>query len=200
MKKVYFGERYLLLANPDEISTTSSFCSTHKLSSKESLQSYINEFMSNNDTNGLILSSDVNSLWNTFCQLFKNIDAAGGLIENSFHEVLVIDRRGYIDLPKGKKEADETDEANALREVEEETGIQNVRISSHLINTYHTYPLNGELVLKCTHWYKMEVAGRPALTPQTEEDIIQAQWVNKESIHSLASKTYASLKDVFLNA
>ena len=66
--------------------------------------------------------------FNEFCKQFRLIEAAGGLIENANDEYLVIDRRGYIDLPKGKKEAGETNEQNAIREVGEETGLTNVSI------------------------------------------------------------------------
>lgn len=132
-----------------------------------------------------------------FCKQYRIIEAAGGLVENGNGEYLVIDRRGYIDLPKGKKEVGETDEQNALREVNEETGLDGLSIIAPLPNTYHIYPINGQDVLKCTHWYKMKVDGRPTLTPQTEEDIIGAQWVTKQQFSQLIERTYASLREIF---
>jgi 8-oxo-dGTP diphosphatase len=56
------------------------------------------------------------------------IRAAGGVVErqgNQGLEVLVVHRPEYDDwsLPKGKCEPDESDEACAVREVEEETGL-----------------------------------------------------------------------------
>lgn len=138
--------------------------------------------------------------FDNFCSQYRIIEAAGGLVENANGEFLVIDRRGYIDLPKGKKEQGESNEQNALREVNEETGLEGLSIVGSLPNTYHIYPINGQDVLKCTHWYKMKVDGCPSLTPQTEEDILEAQWVSKEQLMTLAERTYASLKDVFVTA
>jgi 8-oxo-dGTP diphosphatase len=69
--------------------------------------------------------------------------AAGGVvwrqIENGETEVLLVHRPKYDDwtLPKGKLDGDETAEEAALREVEEETGLQ-VTLGDELPSTdYH---------------------------------------------------------------
>ena len=60
----------------------------------------------------------------------KVVRAAGGIVTrldgNGAMEVLLVHRPAYDDwaFPKGKAEKDETDEACALREVEEETGLR----------------------------------------------------------------------------
>jgi 8-oxo-dGTP pyrophosphatase MutT (NUDIX family) len=48
----------------------------------------------------------------------KKIIAAGGLVLNEDKEILMIFRRGFWDLPKGKLDPDETIEHCALREVQ----------------------------------------------------------------------------------
>jgi len=191
MKKIYFGERYIAL-------TSEAGGNATPFTNISNLKKLIDSFSADSNIASIVVShGDEDELLKQFTSLFHPIDAAGGLIENANGQYLIIDRRGYIDLPKGKKEKGESDEENALREVGEETGISCVRITSHLTNTYHTYPLNDEVALKCTHWYRMKVDGCPMLTPQTEEDIASAQWVDSKQLAELSDKTYASLKEVF---
>ncbi len=58
--------------------------------------------------------------------------AAGGLVYNKKNEVLFIFRNGKWDLPKGGLEKGETNEIAAIREVKEETGIDNLIITDKL--------------------------------------------------------------------
>lgn len=62
-------------------------------------------------------------------ELMRDVRAAGGVVMRpgaDGPETLVVHRPAYDDwtLPKGKCEPGETDEACALREVEEETGLR----------------------------------------------------------------------------
>lgn len=128
-----------------------------------------------------IHAPEVYALKKDFFSLFKCITAAGGLVLNQKGEVLMIFRRGSWDLPKGKKESGEKRKQTAIREVIEETGLANARILSLLPDTYHTYRLSGVRVLKISHWYLMETTAKK-LTPQLEEDIEQAVWMNLDQI------------------
>jgi 8-oxo-dGTP diphosphatase len=92
------------------------------------------------------------------------VRAAGGVVERTTHraepEILLVHRPRYDDwtLPKGKAKAGESDEACALREVEEETGL--------------VCDLHGEVAV--TEY--SDAAGRPkrvryfAMTPRNEPD------------------------------
>jgi len=73
-------------------------------------------------------------------------------------ELMLIFRRGKWDLPKGKLDPGETLETCALREVQEETGVSNVKLEKFIGITQHTYfdKHIGKEVLKETHWYKNE--------------------------------------------
>ena len=85
------------------------------------------------------------------------IIAAGGLVTNPQGQILWIFRRGFWDLPKGKLDEGETIQTCAVREVEEETGIKNIRLHELLKFTNHTYfdtHLNQEVV-KRTYWFHM---------------------------------------------
>ena len=122
------------------------------------------------------------------------IEAAGGLVFNEKNELLMIFRRGFWDLPKGKLDEGETLEQCAVREVQEETGIQNIKLGSFLTTTYHTYSHKGQTILKPSHWYKMVNWGNETLIPQTEEDITAIQFVSKEMAYKLLDEMYPTIK------
>lgn len=139
------------------------------------------------------LSGDLNILWPLFQSEFKLISAAGGWVENKDGQLLVIKRLGKWDLPKGKMEAEESKEESAIREVEEECGVSDLKIIKPLQDTYHTYRLKGSVVLKTTHWFKMSTNFNGALVPQLEEDIEQVRWMSREEYPELLANTYANI-------
>ena len=126
------------------------------------------------------------------------IIAAGGIVVNPNKEMLLIFRRGFWDLPKGKLDPNETIEACALREVMEETGVSNLVLGDLIMTTTHLYHdmyLNTE-VEKTTYWYKMTTDQLQDGIPQTEEDIEAIAWVKKEDIAPYLAKTYDTIKQV----
>jgi mutator protein MutT len=124
------------------------------------------------------------------------IQAAGGLVFNEKNELLMIYRRGFWDLPKGKVDEGETLEQCAVREVQEETGLQNIMLGDFLTTTYHTYAQKGQTILKPSHWYKMQNWGNETLIPQTEEDITAIKFVSKEIAYTLLEEMYPTIKIV----
>lgn len=144
-----------------------------------------------------IFSEDLDALWTDFCSHYKLVEAAGGCVFNSQDELLVIFRRGSWDLPKGKIDPGETPEQAAVREVEEETGIREIILGEFLGNTYHTYKDHKDRrVLKPTYWYRMQTT-QQQLTPQTEEDIEIAEWVQaKAFLERPQLLIYHSIKEV----
>lgn len=136
-------------------------------------------------------------LWQQFLDHHTLIEAAGGMVENDRHELLVINRLGYWDLPKGKLEKNEKAEQGAVREVEEECGIHNLEVVRALPSTYHTYKLKGKAILKKTYWFKMNSHGEQQLVPQVEEDITEVKFMTKDEVKAAIDKTYASLMPLF---
>ena len=134
--------------------------------------------------------------WQSFLADKLIIEAAGGMVFNPKGELLMMLRRGQWDMPKGKLDEGETIVACAVREVEEETGISNLRLNGKLQTTYHTYSFQGRTVLKPSHWFKMECTGTEDLVPQTEEDITELRWVDKVEAAVLANKAYPSIKEM----
>ena len=126
------------------------------------------------------------------------ITAAGGLVLNDANELLMIFRRGKWDLPKGKLDAGETIEACALREVKEETGLQQIILVQPVGITWHEYfdKYTQQEVIKETHWFEMKADGNQKLVPQTEEDIEQIVWANPETIEKSLTNSYKNIVEI----
>lgn len=127
---------------------------------------------------------------------FTCIAAGGGLVNNSKGELLVIRRKGKWDLPKGKLDDREMPEEGALREVAEECGVSGLKIEGFLLRTWHAYLQDGKDILKETWWYRMNVDGSPALTPQKEEDITEAKWMNAAQVREAMKETYGTIREL----
>ncbi|MBI5857387.1 MAG: NUDIX domain-containing protein [Sphingobacteriales bacterium] len=145
---------------------------------------------------GVFYHPDLEELKKSFYKKFTIILAAGGLVQNEKKDVLLIFRRGKWDLPKGKLDKKEKLEDCAIREVEEETGLQNVQLISPLTITYHTYHEGARFILKESHWYKMKVSGEQTLVPQTTEDIHEIKWVPPSGLEKFFKDSYPSVVDV----
>ncbi len=125
------------------------------------------------------------------------VQAAGGLVYNHKKEILFIYRNSKWDLPKGGVENDETIEEAAVREVEEETGVQHLKVRDFIAKTYHVFKRNGEFKLKITHWYEMHTDYDEDLTPQAEEGIKKAKWKNFEKSQKALRDSYENIKLLF---
>lgn len=126
----------------------------------------------------------------------RYIKAAGGLVRNAQGEYLFIKRLGKWDLPKGKVEDQERMKEAAVREVEEECGLKIKRLGAKMQSTYHVYSMHGEVVLKKTNWYAMDVDGCPPLVPQQEEDITEAVWLPVHQLSIVRENTYPLIHDL----
>jgi 8-oxo-dGTP pyrophosphatase MutT (NUDIX family) len=100
------------------------------------------------------------------------------------------------DLPKGKLDPGETIEHCAMREVMEETGVEGLILEGPLLITYHTYDESGKHILKETHWFRMLAPTPGELIPQTEEQITELRWVDKDGMPELLRHTFPSIRDV----
>ena len=138
-----------------------------------------------------------NKLLPVFFKKIKVVRAAGGLVKNSRDEVLFIFRNGKWDLPKGKIEAGENLEECAIREVEEETGIQDLEVVRYLETTYHIFNRRGRMKLKETVWYEMRSDYQGPFTPQEDEDITKVKWKGGEKLQKALKKSYANIQLLF---
>ena len=137
--------------------------------------------------------------WDDFCAKYILIQAAGVLVYNSKNQLLMIFRNGKWDLPKGKLEVGENIQECAIREVEEECGVNNLQIVSQPQITYHTYEINGKAILKRTYWFKMNTNYTDKLVPQIKEGITKVEWVYEKDISKKLENTFGIIKDLLLD-
>jgi len=198
--KIYFNDKPLFLC--DEINDAIEPYKHHDDAifidefSTHTVRAMIHEMELAKIHAGVFLHSNLNELKKAFWKKFTVIQAAGGLVTNVNDEILMIFRRGKWDLPKGKLDKGETLEHCAVREVQEETGLQHITLQKPLAPTYHTYHESGKFILKESHWYSMKVNGKQSLVAQAEEDITEAKWVKKSALPELMKNTFPSIKDV----
>ena len=83
-----------------------------------------------------------------------------------------------------------------MREAEEETGVKIKHIGRLLTTTLHCYNLYGKWEMKYTAWYAMD-AESCDLTPQSEEGIVQAEWVKAEDVAKRIKNSFSTIKKVF---
>lgn len=195
MYTVFVNNKKLMLADVSEHVKQSKVNLKRNYKSKSDLKEVINILENDHEiSTAVIYAEDFQTMWQEFESLYSIIEAAGGLVMNNKNQLLVIFRRGHWDLPKGKVEQGEQIEEAALREVEEECGIQNLTIVKQIYTTYHTYLLEGEPVLKESFWFLMKYDGETEPKPQQEEGITEAKFIELSELDSILSNTYASIR------
>ncbi|WP_116107747.1 NUDIX hydrolase [Lewinella sp. IMCC34191] len=163
---------------------------------KKSLLNYVDtlEKASQKVTSIELLTDDVEALWADFQSHYRWIEAAGGVVTNTENgKQLFIFRRGSWDLPKGKLDDGEDRPTAALREVEEETGLAELVLGEPLPVTYHTYRGKKNRILKPTYWYRMTTT-QQQLVPETEEDILRAEWRHVDEVLRSGDPLYENLR------
>jgi hypothetical protein len=193
---VYLDSRVLVLTDNLEVEMTKGFDGIHTYSDFAGVKQFVDKFFTNTAIKRAILyGKSISELFQVLKGCFQYVEAAGGVIVNPRNEVLMIFRNGKWDLPKGKKERKESDQEAAIREVSEETGIEEVVIIDSLCDTYHVYEMNDKRYLKRTAWYKMK-GNTSGLKPQVKEGITGIEWILKSNMSAVFSNSYASVIEV----
>jgi hypothetical protein len=197
MYKVFFNDRTVFFGDDFSKAFKRNKGLFYKFNNFQELYDLIELFASLKQIRSLyIFHTDMLLLVEEFKACFTTVEAAGGLVFNDQGEFLVIERRGVWDLPKGKLEKGEGYEEAALREVKEETGLQGLEAVQPLLSTYHTYPLNGERILKKTRWFEMKYHGPGKPHLQEEEDITDYRWATPGITDFIRKNTHNSILDV----
>ncbi|MCF8308367.1 MAG: NUDIX domain-containing protein [Bacteroidales bacterium] len=197
MYKVFFHEKMLLLAGSSPEVSPESGDIVYNIVEQLHLKNVVFNFLHSKKHNRVIFyHSNTDRLMELFSGLFTPVSAAGGVVSDQEEKILFILRNGVWDLPKGQAEEGEKAEETAVREVKEETGLQQVAIQQLIKPTFHIYYRDGTYNLKTTYWYHMTAPASQALKPQTEEGIEQIVWVDKEDIPDYANYSYKSIYDL----
>ena len=169
MYKIYFNNKPLLLVS--EITKETEEYLHHEETvfideyNLHTVKAMIHEMASGKINAGVFLHTDVEELLIAFKKKFLLIIAAGGFVHTGNDEVLLIFRRGKWDLPKGKLDEGEALETCALREIKEETGVQQIKSEGPCCITYHTYTENGKNILKESHWFMVKAVKQNEFIP-----------------------------------
>ena len=93
----------------------------------------------------------------------------------------------------------ESNEQTALREVEEECGIAQLKIEKTLQDTHHIFFENNTNKLKKTHWFVMSTSSIADPVPQKIEGISKATFVPLQNISNLYKKMYTNISYLLQN-
>lgn len=196
-KKIYFNNHYLLITTNAHQQSGNQLIVNADSVTTENIKEDVNKFIQQSDQNNLVLiTKNVDTLFEFVKQQFVYIEAAGGLIEQN-NKYLFIYRLNKWDLPKGKIDKGENPRQAAIRECEEECAVTGLTIIKELSSSYHIYPYKGRYALKTTYWYLMQSNYKGPLIPQTEENIEKVEWLDKKNIdQNVISNTYPSILDL----
>jgi ADP-ribose pyrophosphatase YjhB (NUDIX family) len=101
---------------------------------------------------------------------------AGGIVyrrnrQGKIEILLIQDAKDRWTVPKGHIEEGESARDTAKREIKEETGLQNMDVSSWLGKINFRYRRQNSLVLMTTHIYLVEAKGN-------SENLAKEEWMN----------------------
>ncbi|MBK7966304.1 MAG: NUDIX domain-containing protein [Bacteroidetes bacterium] len=165
---------------------------------KDYLKVLVNAFEENPQTESLVIQSEnIDETWKKFTSIYTILKAAGGVVINSqTNKLLMIFRNGKWDLPKGKIETGEEPDVAAVREVYEETGIGELKLSKQIKTSFHTYPYKDTVILKKTYWFLMSSTDLSEPIPQQEEGIVEARWMDKAEVKKALKNAYSSIVEL----
>jgi 8-oxo-dGTP pyrophosphatase MutT (NUDIX family) len=196
-KKIYFNDRVISFGKEETQDSENQFINVYKNVNEENITEIIYDFLGNSLSQSTkIVTENFENLFDVIKKSFLYIEAAGGLIEKE-NQFLFIHRLGKWDLPKGKLEKKESPEAAAIRECEEECGVNDLIIIKPLPSTFHIYNYKNAYALKQTYWFYMQTTYPGELKPQLEENIDEVEWFNIADIESLVFKnSYSTIVDL----
>ncbi|NDJ00102.1 NUDIX domain-containing protein [Flavobacterium sp. LaA7.5] len=193
MYKVFVNDKPLFLTNKVEKETDFQLF----LLESVDIEQLIVKMFNNKVNKAFLYYPDEKEILKKMKEKLPVAKAGGGFVYNDNGEVLFIFRNGKWDLPKGGTERGEEIEETAIREVEEETGVKNLRIVKKLPKTYHVFKRNGQYKLKITYWFEMKTSYKGKLQGQANEGIEKVEWLNPEQVKEALTNSYENIKLLF---
>ncbi len=195
MYKVFVNDKPLFLTN--EVAKETDF-QLFLLESVD-IEQLIVKMFNNKIKKAYLYYPDEKEILNKVKEKIPVKKAGGGLVYNQKREVLFIFRNGKWDLPKGGCDKGEEIEDCSIREVTEETGVENLKITKKLQKTYHVFKRNGIYRLKITHWFEMTTTFEGTPIPQEDEGIEKVAWLKPDEIKQALENSYENIKLLFEN-
>jgi 8-oxo-dGTP pyrophosphatase MutT (NUDIX family) len=195
MYTIFINDKPFVIADSRPQGDAFAHCKQYTYEPKE-LKQRIKECEGLSAKGIILIAEDVESAFNDLYTYFVPIKAAGGVVYNTQKQMLLIKRMGKWDLPKGKIDAGENIEDAAMREVEEECGINGLRIIKPLPTTFHAYKVRNFDFLKITYWFEMHTDFVGLLKPQVEEMITEVKWQALSIADVGDMDTYESIKNL----
>ena len=193
MYKVFVNDKPLFLTNEVQKETDFQLFLLESVDIKK----LIVKIFQNKIQKAFLYHPDEKLIMKTLKAKIPLVKAGGGLVYNKKGEVLFIFRNGKWDLPKGGTEKNETIEETAMREVEEETGVNGLSIVKKLPKTYHVFKRNGRYKLKQTYWFEMKSDFEGTPEGQIEEGIEKVAWIKPKDIPTILDNSYENIKLLF---
>ncbi len=201
MHKIYFEKRVIIILSPKDQALEDPNTIQFNIGEDFDLGDLVEMFEATENLKKVYIATpEIDKTYSKICSKFLEVNAGGGLVRNRRGDFLLINRNSLWDLPKGHQEIGEEINITAHREVQEETGINELDLEDLICITDHCYIRNGLWHLKHTYWFNMLYTGPIDLCPQIEEDITKAAWVAKSSLALLLKDTYPSIMEVFREA
>ena len=198
--KVFLNEKRILFTSFSKITLSEKKLDMPDFKDPEITVKWLSQFEHGKEQEAVFESADPKKHFADFYNSLLRIDAAGGMVRKD-NRLLFIFRNGKWDLPKGKIEKGETIEQSAIREVQEECGIEELTIEKQQPSTYHIYrsPYKksfGQWIFKKTFWFEMSYNGAENGVPQKEEGISEVRWFKPSELDEVLKNTYANLKEL----
>lgn len=198
MHKIFFQKRCIIICEPSEQALSDPNSVEFHIGEHFNIHTLVDMFEASEALSRIYIPTDEPEwMYRRVCAEFVEVDAAGGLVANKRGDYLMINRNGLWDLPKGHREQGEEITLTAIREVQEETGVDNLELKDLICITDHCYIRDEKWYLKHTYWYNMLYTEPVDLSPQREEDITKATWIARSSLPPYIKNSYPSIMEVF---